>query len=426
MRKLIILIIGAIFVANKIKAQEQITYNASGPNAKILGSETNYSACGLTDHRKKKECRVGNFSNVKNTGFFHIRNILPSTNPSPNFRIYKDPPKTLIQSADKIMSNHPIIGLLIIKNGEIVVQKFQYGRTNENLFRSFSIAKTFTAMLVGIAIEKGFISSVEDKVFKYWPEISNSVYGNVSIKNLLRMSSAIYDDDKSIDTEDTPTTKLYEILNHKDAFNNPKFFEDYINNIKIADKLRLTNLKQGEKPIYTSVDTEILTRVLVKVTKKNITELTSEWLWKPMGGRGYAKWLYSTTDFIENGAGGFNASLLDYGRFGVLLANDGKREGNQIIPKEFLLDATSKDRVPENFKKNDDFYDLGYGYQTWILQNKERTFCALGHYGQFLCVQPETKIVYVQFSAGGHSDENKLLLKDTFDFFQKSLIELKN
>ncbi len=145
-----------------------------------------------------------------------------------------------------------------------------------------------------------------------------------------------------------------------------------------------------------------------------------------MGGRGYAKWLYSTTDFIENGAGGFNASLLDYGRFGVLLANDGKREGNQIIPKEFLLDATSKDRVPENFKKNDGFYDLGYGYQTWILQNKERTFCALGHYGQFLCVQPETKIVYVQFSAGGHSDENKFLLKDTFDFFQKSLIELKN
>ena len=97
-----------------------------------------------------------------------------------------------------------------------------------------------------------------------------------------------------------------------------------------------------------------------------------------------------------------------------------------IIPKEFLLDATSKERVEKNYINIGNDWTYGYGYQTWILPNKERTFCLLGHYGQFLCVQPETKIVFVQFSAGGHSNENKNLEKDTYDFFQQALSELKN
>ncbi len=202
---------------------------------------------------------------------------------------------------------------MLIRNGQIVLEKYQYNRKRENVFRSFSVAKTFTAMLVGIAIQKGHISSIEDKVSKYWPEISKSVYGDVSIKNLLRMSSAVYDFDNSINDSDTPTVNFYAMLNQKENFNQPKRVEDYINGIQKSEKLKVINETQGNRPIYTSVDTEILARVLAKAAKKNLTDLTSEWLWKPMGARGNGSWLYSTTDFIENGASGFNASLTDYG-----------------------------------------------------------------------------------------------------------------
>jgi CubicO group peptidase (beta-lactamase class C family) len=425
MKKLIIYILFVtFFTTGNIIADEQITFNITGPDAKSLGSERNYPACDITDHRQKKECRVGNFSNVANTGFYHIRKISPSSNPM--LFGYYNPSKNLIRSADKLLSNHPIMSLMIIRNGQIVLEKYQYNRKRENVFRSFSVAKTFTAMLVGIAIQKGHISSIEDKVSKYWPEISKSVYGDVSIKNLLRMSSAVYDSDNSINDSDTPTVNFYAMLNQKENFNQPKRLEDYINGIQKSEKLKVTNVTQGNRPIYTSVDTEILTRVLIKATKKNLTDLTSEWLWKPMGARGNGSWLYSTTDLIENGGSGFNASLTDYGRFGVLLANDGKRDGVQIIPKEFLLDATSKERVEKNYINIGNDWTYGYGYQTWILPNKERTFCLLGHYGQFLCVQPETKIVFVQFSAGGHTNENRNLSRDTYDFFQQALIELKN
>ena len=425
MKKIIIyILIVTFFSTGKIIADMQITFNVTGPDAKSLGSESNYPACDITDHRKKKECRVGNFSNVSKTGFSHIRKISPSPNPM-RFGYYNHS-KSLIQSADKLLSKHPIMSLMIIKNGKIVLEKYQYNTKRENVFRSFSVAKTFTAMLVGIAIEKGHITSIDDKVSKYWPEISKSVYGDVSIKNLLRMSSAVYDTDKSINEPGTPTVNLYAVLNKIEYFNQPKLLEDYINSIQKSEKLKIANETQGNRFVYTTVDTEILTRVLVKATKKNLTDLTSEWLWKPMGARGNGRWLYSTTDFIENGGSGFNASLTDYARFGALLANDGKRDGVQIIPKEFLLDATSKERVEKNFINIGNGWVYGYGYQTWILPNKERTFCSLGHYGQFLCVQPETKIVFVQFSAGEHENKNRILSKDTYDFFQQALAELKN
>ena len=146
----------------------------------------------------------------------------------------------------------------------------------------------------------------------------------------------------------------------------------------------------------------MLTRVLAKATNKNITTLTSEWLWEPMGGRGVGRWLYSSTDNIESGSAGFIASMNDYGRFGILLANDGKYKNNQVIPLNFLIDATDIKKTPQSHigLNSSNAFQYGYGYQTWIQPNKERTFCALGHFGQIICVQPSSKIVMVQVAAG--------------------------
>lgn len=314
------------------------------------------------------------------------------------------------------------MALLIIKDGKRVLEKYQYARDKDSRFRSFSMAKTFTAMLTGIAIEKGYIKSIDDTVGKYWPEIKNSEYGNITIKNLLRMSSNVFSKDGSINPGSSPTKDMYAVLNKQFNFNKPEKFEDYINNIK-----KENNYKQGSRFLYTTVDTEILTRVLAKATGENITKLTEKWLWKLMGGWSWAAWQYSTTDLIENGGSGFNATINDYGRFGVLLANDGIRDGNQIIPKDFLLKATRKSKIEKSFLYLGKKFNFGYGYQTWILSFEDETFCLLGHYGQFLCIQPSSKIVYVQFTAGDHEGSSHAQLLDkSYNFLKYTLDSLKN
>jgi CubicO group peptidase (beta-lactamase class C family) len=127
-----------------------------------------------------------------------------------------------------------------------------------------------------------------------------------------------------------------------------------------------------------------------------VARLTQDWLWQPMGAENAAHWLVSSTDGAEGVAGSFNASLRDYGRFGMLLANDGVRDGQAIIPREFLLDATDPQRQPPAFRPKVATPFMGYGYQTWLLPYRTRTFALQGIHGQTVYVQPASQIVMVQ------------------------------
>jgi CubicO group peptidase (beta-lactamase class C family) len=185
---------------------------------------------------------------------------------------------------------------------------------------------------------------------------------------------------------------LYNPSNANSAFRIP----EYLNGKKER------GVEQGQRFHYASIETEILGRVLRRATGKTVTALTEEWLWQPMGAQDRAHWIASTTDGAEATAGGFNASLRDYGRFGMLLANEGVRtiEGvaSEVIPREFVLDATDIARQPPGFKPRVATPYFGYGYQTWLQPNKTRTFALQGIHGQSMLIQPSSQIVIVQTS----------------------------
>ena len=421
MRYLIILLFLILPTTLFSKINDQRTFKVDGPNSIELGSENNYLSCSFLDQRIKKECRVGSFSNLR--GFYSDKNFR-FTKPGFNklkVPFAKNPDKELLDKADVFMSKNPVMALLIIKDGKRILEKYQYNRNQDHRFRAFSVSKSFVAMLVGIAIEKGYIKSINDNVGMYWPEIKNSEYGKIKIINLLKMSSTIFSRDGSIDPGESPTKDMYKFLFTNLNYWQPEKFDKYLNNIK-----KNNTFKQGSKPIYTSVDSEVLTRVLIKATGKGISELLQEWIWEPMGGWSSSWWLYSKVDFSENGGGGFSATLNDYGRFGILLANDGKRDNLQIIPKNFLHNGTRKSKIEKNFLNVGKKFQFGYGYQTWILDFENETFCARGHYGQFLCVQPSTKIVFVQFSAGEHKLWETSLYHNTYSFLKYTLKKLEN
>ncbi len=282
-------------------------------------------------------------------------------------------------------------GLLVLKNGEIVAEHYRYGRREDARFISFSMAKSVTSILVGMAQARGHIASLDDPAEKYIKALVGSSYGATTVRQLLRMSSGMtfterYDgrDDiarlsrasAGVRSAGTPTEVLRSITDrHSPA---------------------------GEKFVYASAETDVLGRVLVAATGRSMAELTSEWLWKPMGAEHNAYWRIGA-DGQEQAYGAFNASLRDWGRLGLLLAHDGKVQGpngaQQLLPLDYLLDATDPARQPPAFRPRRATSYFGYGYQFWLFPMRERSFAMQGIHGQTLFVQPASGIVMVMTSA---------------------------
>ena len=356
--------------------------NAEIDEAK-LGTSIGYPTCNAFPYADS--CKVGSFSNP--SGFKHSV-VNPSTKIISIEKSIKAPLSKLGGffgiDIDKYLSKQRATGLMIIHDGKVIVERYQYSRNSESPFRSFSMAKTITSLLVGIAIEKGHIESIDDRAEKYLPEIQGTVYGEATIKNLLRMSVGTnFKEDYSFGKSDLNT--FYENMYYKNLRAN-------------ALEFNKRTFDQGKKFQYSTSDTEVLSRVLTSATKKTITELTQDWLWNPIGAENKAYWIL-LNDNLEHSGGGFFATLKDYGKIGILLANDGFMNGVQIVPKQYLLDATDSNLQPSGFKKNQAAYDyFGYGYQVWLLPFKERSFSLQGIYGQNIFVQPSSKVVMVQTS----------------------------
>ncbi len=152
--------------------------------------------------------------------------------------------------------------------------------------------------------------------------------------------------------------------------------------------------EQGTRFHYASSETVILAVLLRAVTGTTLSEYLTERLWQPMGAEADATWIRSR-DGTEIASGSFNATLRDYGRLGVLLANDGAVGARQVVPKDYLLEATDWHRQPDAFAPRRATPYFGYGYQFWSFPGEKRRFALLGVYGQSIFVDPELKLVMV-------------------------------
>ncbi len=287
-------------------------------------------------------------------------------------------------------------GLLILKNGEIVAEHYRYGRKDDARFISFSMAKSVTSMLVGIALERGHIASLDDKAEKYVKGLAGSPYGGTAIRHLLRMSSGLTYTERYDGKDDN--ARLSRASAGVPGAGSP---------LEVLRSITERHAPPGEKFSYASAETDVLGRVLAAATGRTLADLTSDWLWQPMGAEHEALWRVSV-DGQEQAQGGFNASLRDWGRLGMLLANDGRVGDRQVVPREYLLEATDTRRQPAGFGPRAATSYFGYGYQFWLLPMRTRTFVLQGIHGQTTYVQPATGIVLVLTSvwekASGRQD----------------------
>jgi CubicO group peptidase (beta-lactamase class C family) len=352
---------------------------AAAPDEDSLGKAAGYPVGTRGSWFYDESVRVGSFS--------HLDGLLPhytlrrAASPLPlplaaselkvEYR-FKEQTYTL----DDFLQHQRVTGLLVIKDGEIQLERYQYDRKPADRFVSHSMAKSIVSIAVGMALAEGKIASLDDVVSKYEPKLAGCAYGDTSIRNVLRMSSGV------------PFNEVYDGKDDLTRFGNLRGSRGSIAALRAFGP---REVEQGTRFHYASSETVILAVLLRAVTGTTLSEYLTERLWQPMGAEADATWIRSR-DGTEVAAGSFNAILRDYGRLGVLLANDGADGTKQIVPKDYLLEATDWHRQPDAFAPRRATAYFGYGYQFWLFPGEKRRFALLGVYGQSIFVDPELKL----------------------------------
>jgi CubicO group peptidase (beta-lactamase class C family) len=220
--------------------------------------------------------------------------------------------------------------------GEVVAERYRYGRTSDARFLSFSMAKSVTALLVGIALDKGVMASLDDIAEKYARSLAGSPYGGTTLRQLLRMSSGLIFTERYDGSDDVAR------MSRAAESGKPALLE-------VLRSVIDRHSAPGQKFVYASAETEVLGRVLAEASGRTLAEITSEWLWQPLGAEQDAFWVLSD-DGQERAWAYFNAALRDWARLGGMLASDGRANERQVISREYLLDATDPQRQPGAFR----------------------------------------------------------------------------
>jgi len=311
--------------------------------------------------------------------------------------------------------NSHSIGLLILKNGQIVDEQYLAGATRETWFASFSVGKSFTSTLVGLAIQDGFIASVDDLLIKYVSGLIGSAYQDVSIKDALQMMTGIAFEKPDYNFADT-TDPFSRAIKESMVEHRYRFVE--------AAMALPKECPPGTRFIYNTMDSAILGWLVENATRSRIAHYMEERLWKPAGMESKAAWMIDEPPAIgrEMAGGDILATLRDYGRFGLLWLNKGKANDRQILSPEWIAAATRPDREGVQYGNLDEGYPLGYGYQWWLLKNGH--FAASGLYGQMIYVAPEAGVVIVKLSQWPQGWDTDLEM-ESYAFFEAVIAALE-
>ena len=282
-------------------------------------------------------------------------------------------------------------GFLVLKNGNVAYENYWLGHEQDKQHISFSVAKSFVSALMGIAIEEGLVTSIEQAVTDYVPELVGSGYEGVSIKDVLQMSSGVsFNED-------------YEDFNSDiNRFSRATAFGTSLDDFSAT---LVREKEPGTFHHYVSIDTQVLGMVLTRATGKSLSYYLSEKIWQPLGMEHQAFWLADDYN-MELALGGLNVSLRDYAKLGWLYLNQGSWTDNQqntqqIVPKQWVIDSITADapHLVAGESNPASSSSSGYGYQWWLPLGAEDEFAAQGIYNQYIYVDPDQNLVIVKNSA---------------------------
>ncbi|MES2940602.1 MAG: serine hydrolase [Pseudomonadota bacterium] len=285
---------------------------------------------------------------------------------------------------DAYMAGQRSAALLVVHDGKLRLERYGLDFDANGRWTSFSVAKSFTAMLVGAAIRDGFIRGMDDKVTDYIPQMKGSAYDDVSIRQLLTMTSGVQWNEDYAD----PNSDVARFNNHK-----PEPGVDAI----VSYLRRLPRAAPpGTRWNYSTGETNLVGILLSQATKKPLATYLSEKVWVPAGMEQQATWILSKTGQEISGCC-VQAAARDFARFGVLVLNGGRIGAQGIVPDGWLAQATATQADIGQPGR-------GYGYFWWTYA--DGSYAARGIFGQGVFIDPKRKLVIVSNAnwAGGARD----------------------
>ena len=281
-------------------------------------------------------------------------------------------------TVDEYVRKQNVAGLIVVKNGTVVYERYELGNTRESRWLSYSVAKSVTSLLVGAAIKDGYIRSVDEPVTDYLPRLRNSAYDRSSIRNVLQMASGVewtevYDDPQAdINTVTWPTLELYEFLRNKPRAAAP-----------------------GEVFNYNTGETNLVGTLVRAAIGNNLSTYLSEKIWKPFGMEYDAYWVLSEEGGGEFGGSSLNATLRDYARIGLFALRNGRlRNGDTALPDGWMAESTTPSAA-----------NAEYGYLWWL--DGAGDYSASGIFGQGIYINPNTNLVIAVHSAREHASRSE-------------------
>ncbi len=271
---------------------------------------------------------------------------------------------------DDYVLHQKVAGLIVVKDGSILYERYELGNTEDSRWLSYSVAKSVTSLLVGAALHDGYVDNLDEKVTDYLPRLKNSSYDQSSIRNILQMASGVAWDEDYADPESdintTPwnTLALYEYLRNKPRASAP-----------------------GEVFNYNTAETNLVGTLLRAAIGNNLSTYLSEKIWKPFGMEHDAYWVLSESGGGEFGGSSLNASLRDYARLGLFALRNGELpDGGKVLPDGWMAESTKPSKGYP-----------GYGYLWWL--RGEEDYAASGIFGQAIHIDPKENIVIALHSA---------------------------
>lgn len=272
---------------------------------------------------------------------------------------------------DAYMDAQRAAALIIVHNGKVRLEKYAMDFGPDGRWTSFSVAKSFTSTLIGAAIQDGYIKSIDDMVSDYIPDLKGSAYDNVTIAQLLTMTSGVAWNEDYAD----PNSDVARFNSHT-AEPGMDVTVSYMRQLQ-------AEAEPGTKWVYKTGETNLIGVLASSATNKPLAEYLSEKIWKPFGMQQDATWLLGSTGHEISGCC-VQAATRDYARFGLFMLGGGIAGGKQVLPEGWITEATHKQvdiGVPGR----------GYGYQWWTLD--DGAYMAQGIFGQSIFIDPNRQLV---------------------------------
>jgi len=286
------------------------------------------------------------------------------------------------------MGQHHLAGVMVLQHGRVRLQRYALGFGPEQRWESFSVAKSVTSTLLGIALQRGDIHSLDDTLGTYIPELRDSAYAEVTVQQLLTMTSGVQWNEDYADAN-SDVAQMYRGA----CVDGRAHILSYL-----AKQPR--QWPAGTHFNYNTAETDLLGILVQRATRRSLAAYLSQTIWKPYGMAADATWIKDECDGSDTGGSGLSATLGDYARLGQFMLDGGRIAGKPVIAKAWLGGALRR-------QESVDDPDRGYGYLWWT--DTDGSYAAIGIFGQMVYVDPSRELVIAQVGAWPHATSDALV-----------------